>query len=255
MDHIAAPCGISDQLDDTRLRAQTAELGEYFTLPNAEDHGWRPLPRLFDDAILLDYVDRTRNAIATSSQCGPADIPVKVAASSFQLGIAARLLSPLVGAASCFGAVPMLNDGSLVWQPTSRHHPQFAEKHLNWVAASTPAEAAGLIIASAINGALSPLNDRLKVLVSLSPQVTWGNVISAVNGAVTVLAMSRPQDESAGRAVVQALLRAGPLVDTGDFVRGAFVRRSCCLFYQAPRSGLCGDCVLAVSGGSQRIGR
>lgn len=255
MDHIAAPCGIPDQLDGTVLRAQTAELGEYFTLPSAEEHGWRPLPQLFDGAVLLDYVDRTRNAIATSSHCSPDDIPLKMAASSFQLGVAARLLSPLVGAASCFGAVPMLNNGSLVWQPTSRHHPQFAVKNLNWVPASTPALAAGLIIASAINGALGPLNERLNVLVSLSPQVTWGNVISAVNGAVTVLAMSRPQDESAGRAVVQALLRTGPLVDTGDFDRGAFIRRSCCLFYQAPRSGLCGDCVLAVSGGSQRIRR
>jgi hypothetical protein len=242
-------------MDHTWLRAQTAKLGEYFTLPSAEGHGWRTLPQLFDDAVLLDYVDRTRNAIATSSQCGSDDIPLKMAASSFQLGIAARLLSPLVGAASCFNAVPMLNNGSLVWQPTSRHHPQFAVTNPNWVPASTPAQAADLIIASAINGALGPLNDRLKVLVSLSQQVTWGNVVSAVNGAVTVLAMSRPQDESAGRAVVQALLRAGPLVDTGDFVRGAFVRRSCCLFYQAPRSGLCGDCVLAVSGGSQQIGR
>jgi FhuF 2Fe-2S C-terminal domain len=255
MDHIAAPCGISDQLDGTRLRAQTAELGEYFTLPSAEEPGWRPLPQLFDDAILLEYIDLTRNAIAISSQCGAGDVPVKVAASSFQLGIAARLLSPLVGAASCFGAVPMLNNGSLLWQPTSRHHPQFAVTHLDWEPASTPAQAAGLITASAINDALGPLNDRLKVLVSLSPQVTWGNVISAVNGAVTVLAMSRPQDESTGRAVVQALLRVGPLVGTGDFERGPFVRRSCCLFYQAPRSGLCGDCVLTVSGGSQRSGR
>ncbi|MGB7360913.1 MAG: (2Fe-2S)-binding protein [Mycobacterium sp.] len=36
-----------------------------------------------------------------------------------------------------------------------------------------------------------------------------------------------------------------PAVATAaTYTQGRFVRRSCCLFYQAPRAGLCGDCVL-----------
>ncbi|MCV7227373.1 (2Fe-2S)-binding protein [Mycolicibacterium komossense] len=256
MDDIAAaPCGTSVPLDGPRLLASTAEIGEYFSLPRVEDDTWRPLAQLFDDATLKDYVERTRLAIATSSHCEPDDISTKLAASSFQLGIAARLLSPVVGAAACFGAVPILDNRSLVWRPTSRHHAQFAVTEVNWVRAANPERAAALISESVMNGVLGLLNSRLKALVSLSPQVAWGNVISSANGAVTVLAISRPEHEDAGRALVRALLRIEPLVETGDFEGGTFVRRSCCLFYQAPRSGLCGDCVLTMSGGSQRIGR
>jgi ferric iron reductase protein FhuF len=40
---------------------------------------------------------------------------------------------------------------------------------------------------------------------------------------------------------------AGPLAGTGSFTGDRFTRRSCCLYYQAPRSGLCGDCVLVTS--------
>ena len=99
---------------------------------------------------------------------------------------------------------------------------------------------------------VGPLNETLKTTASLSDRVSWGNTISAANGAVTVMAMSRPDLEQSGRALVRALLDIGPLHDTGDFDGGRFVRHSCCLFYQAPSGGLCGDCVLTVSGGSQQ---
>lgn len=236
--------------DGTTLLAKTAELGEYFALSARDDGEWQDLPLLFEDAAVVDFVDRTRNAIAASTRCSARDIPVKLAASSFQLGVSARLLSPVVGAATCFGAVPLLNRRSLTWQPTSKHFPRFATPDADWVEAPTPARAAALIAGSLLTGVLGPLNDKLRSLMSLSPRVAWGNVISAANGAVTVIAMSRPQHERAGRALVRALMETEPLTETGSFVHGRFVRRSCCLFYQAPRSGLCGDCVLTVSGRS-----
>lgn len=238
--------------DRDALAAKTAEIGEYFALPKAVGDDWRALPRLFDDATIGDFVARTRAAIAASTQCDPGEIPLRLAASSFQLGVTARLLSPAVGAASCFGAVPSLDLQSLRWRPNSTHSPQFAVADADWIEAPTPRRAADLIAGSLLTGVLAPLNDTLDTLTSLSPQVSWGNVISAANGAVTVLSMSRPHDEGAGRALVRALADTGPLVRTATFLDGRFVRRSCCLFYQAPGSGLCGDCVL-VTEGSGRV--
>lgn len=256
MDNIAVP---ADEPDFSAVLAKTAELGEYFALTardNSEGDGerdgeWRRLPLLFEDATVRDFVERTRNAIAASTHCRPSDIPVKVAASSFQLGISARLLSPVIGATTCFGTVPLLSPGSLTWQPTPKHFPRFAITDVGWAVAPTPARAADLISASLLTGVLEPLNNKLRTLMSLSPQVTWGNAISAANGAVTVLSMSRPQHEGAGRALVRALLETEALTGSGRFTGGKFVRHSCCLFYQAPRSGLCGDCVLTVSQSSR----
>ncbi|MDV3127464.1 (2Fe-2S)-binding protein [Mycobacterium sp. 21AC1] len=249
MHNVAVPAGEpAPPPDGTTLLAKTAELGEYFALSTPDDGEWQELSLLFDDAAVVDFVDRTRNAIAASTRCAPGSIPVKLAASSFQLGISARLLSPVVGAATCFGTVPLLNRQSLTWQPTSKHFPRFAITDVHWVEAPTPSQAAALIAGSLLTGVLGPLNAKLRSLTSLSSQVAWGNVISAANGAVTVVSMSQPQHESAGRALVRALMEIEPLIGTGSFAHGRFVRRSCCLFYQAPRGGLCGDCVLAVSG-------
>ena len=246
----ASPRATTASPDGVRLLLQTAEIGEYFALTGADRGDWRAIPALFDEATLIDFVERTRTAIAASARCDRDDISVRMAASSFQLGVAARLLSPPIGAASCFGAVPVINERSLVWQPTSSHRPEFAGTDLDWVRVSTPERAAELIASSICDGVLRVLNDKLRDLMSLSSQVSWGNVISAANGAVTVLAMSRPERERAGRDVVRALLNTEPLRGTGEFSHGRFQRRSCCLFYQAPGSGLCGDCVLTVSGGS-----
>ncbi len=251
MDHGAAQApGPVTPVDGTALLARTAALGEYFALPSRDNTTWHELPSLFDDDVLIDFIDLTRVAIATSMGCSVSDIPIKMAASSFQLGVAARLLSPVIGAASCFGTVPVLDIRSIMWQPTSTHSPRFAVTDVHWLPAPTPARATGVIAASLLKHVLGPLTDKLRALVSLSPQVAWGNITSAANGAVTVLAMAQPQHEGAGRELVRALLDIEPLAGTGEFVHGAFVRRSCCLFYQAPQAGLCGDCVLAVSGGS-----
>lgn len=232
------------------LTAKTSALGEYFALPVPDAGEWQELSTLFDDDMLADFVDRTQRAIASASGCDPTQIPKRMAASSFQLGIAARLLSPVVGAATCFTALPRLDSNCVVWQKTSKHSPKLAFINPEWVPTPTPQRAAEEIYSSVISDAFTPLNDKLATLVSLSTQVSWGNVISAANGAVTVLAMAHPAHERTGRTVVRALLDIEPLRGTGDFTHGGFRRRSCCLFYQAPQSGLCGDCVLTMSGGS-----
>lgn len=233
-------------LDAATLLAHTAGLGEYFALPNAGDHGgppWHPLPSLLDETMIRDLVDRTRQAITTAMTCDPNEVSARLAASSFQLGIAARILSPLMGAAICCSAVPILDRESLRWR-SAGHAAHFAADEIGFVNVAGPAEAAGVIARSALSEIFIPLNEMLSSAFSLSPKISWGNVSSAANGAVTVLSMTRPDLQRAGRTLVQALLDTPLLSGTGTFDAGSFARRSCCLFYQAPRAGLCGDCVL-----------
>jgi ferric iron reductase protein FhuF len=170
-----------------------------------------------------------------------------LAGSSFQLGVAARLLSPAIGAAVTLGMIPRLTATSVTWRATGHHFPRFGVETVEWADGGTPGQAATVIVSSVVENILDPLNEALRSTTALSPTVMSGNVISAANGAVTVLAMSHPHAENRGRALVRALLDTDRLAGTGTFEHGRFVRRSCCLFYLAPGGGLCGDCVLAVS--------
>ncbi|OBG81095.1 hypothetical protein A5699_00490 [Mycobacterium sp. E802] len=222
-----------------------AALGEFFALPTAEAATWRPIGSLCGDpAVLREYTMRTRAATASGFGVDEADIPVKAAASSLHLAITARLLSPAVGAAVCLGAVPVLTLDSLFWQENSSHRPLLGSDGVEWVRETDPHRGAAIIADSLIGLVLNLLNDTMRQAVSLPPQVMWGNVASAANGAVTVLAGSRPDAAAHGRELVTALLTTERLRGTAEVAGQRFRRRNCCLFYQVPGGGYCGDCVL-----------
>ncbi|MDT5178593.1 MAG: hypothetical protein QOJ95_2791 [Mycobacterium sp.] len=244
--------GIPASTDGTDLLSATATLGGYFAMATQGAYEGAHLAALMGAATLTTFVDRTRSAIAASMACDPSRIPRRLAASSFQLNVVSRLISPVLGAAVSGGAVPLFTPQSVRWLTTEGHSPHFEAVNVECASAPTPIRAAELIVDSLLNTVVGPLNEALKTTASLSDRVSWGNTISAANGAVTVMAMSRPDLEPSGRALVRALLALGPLRDTGVFDGGRFVRHSCCLFYQAPSGGLCGDCVLAVSDGSHQ---
>ena len=247
MDDQAIPAAASVAGDArAELVLRTAALGDYFALSEPGPGEWQELPAMFRPETVIEFVDRTRAAIAASTGCTTDDIPVRLAASSFQLGVAARLLSPAIGAATCFSAMPLITPDALAWEANG-HSPRFAMTELEWINTPSAQVAAAAISRSVVATILGPLNETLRSVTALSSQVTWGNVISAANGAVTVVAMSRPECESRGRAVVAALMDTEQLTGTGSFVDGRFMRRSCCLFYLSPGSGLCGDCVLNVA--------
>jgi hypothetical protein len=237
-------CGTAG-LDTAALAGQVGELGEYFTLTAAEGAGWQPMSALLSDgAAVRDQVTRTRRAIAAGANADMAAIPVKVAASALQLSIASRLLSPALGAATCFGAVPLLTSSCVFWRGGSGHALELAVADVTWVDEATPRDAAGLIAESLIDDVLRRLNLAFRTSAALSPQVARGNVASAANGAITVLAQSRPHDEARGRALVGALIESPSLLGTAEPSGRPFRRNSCCLFYLVPGSGYCGDCVL-----------
>lgn len=240
--------------DSTRKLARIAQLGGYFTLHPATPSphgstGWAELPTLFNPAVLADLVGRTRAAIASASGAQITDIPVRVAASSLQLAVVSRLLSPVVGAVTTLASVPLLTPESVRWKRVG-HAVQFGVTGLQWQKVERPADAAGAIVATLLQNVFAPLNDELHHMASLSHKVLWGNVASATNGAVTVLAMTRSEIAPAGRELVAALTATPTLSGAAEFVGGRFVRRNCCLFYLVPNSGLCGDCVLNVSDAS-----
>lgn len=222
-----------------------AALGEFFALPAADPADWLPIASLCGDpAVLHEYTMRTRAATAAGFGIDEADVPVKAAASSVHLSIAARLLSPALGAAVRFGSVPLLTMDSLFWQQDSSHRPALGKAGVEWVTETDPARIAVTIAESLIENVLRLLNDTMGPAESLSPQVMWGNIASAANGAVTVLAMSRPDAQRRGRELVAELIAIEPLRGAADVVGEQFRRRNCCLFYQVPGGGYCGDCVL-----------
>jgi ferric iron reductase protein FhuF len=231
--------------DGAALQAGTAALGGYFAMPAfGVDDGAELATLLADGAAVRAFVERTRAAIAASTNSDPSRVPLRMAASSFQLNVVSRLISPAVGAAALYGVVPVLSPTSVRWTATEHHSPRLGATITEWLPAPTPTRAADLISNSLLVNVFGPLAETLRTATSLSARISRGNAISAANGAVTVMALSRPDLEPAGRALVRALLNSGPLTGTGHVTDGHFVRRSCCLFYQAPGSGLCQDCVL-----------
>jgi len=236
---------------DRGLPARLAELGEYFALPEPTGSGWLAFPRLLEDQVLGELVARTRSAIAASAQCADSVISPRLAASSLHLGIAARLLSPGIGAAVAFSALPALTTTSVRVHITDTHTPRFAMTGVAWSEVADTTAAAGALGRSVLV-VLTELGRALHALVGLSPQVSRGNLISAANGAVTVMALTRPQLRTPGRTLIRELLEIEPLCGTGHFEGDQLIRRSCCLFYQVPGAGLCGDCVLADATSVQR---
>jgi hypothetical protein len=84
--------------------------------------------------------------------------------------------------------------------------------------------------------------------MAVSPQVLWGNVASAANGAATMIAAARPDLAAAAASAAAAVLRYPDLAGTYQGSPGAgFRRRNCCLIYRLSPPGpdrYCEDCVL-----------
>lgn len=225
----------------TDVLTELSRLGGYFALPRVRPGAVR-YPQLATTEVVAPLIDATRSAIAASVRV-PADaVEARVAASSFQLGVAARLLSPIIAAALCRQVIPVLGPQNLFFHADG-HAPVFSVADVDMRAAPDTASAA-CGISDLVPALFAPLNLVLRRVAGLSPQVSTGNLASAANGAVTVLAMTHPHVEPAGRALVGALLAQAPLADAGRIDHHIFTRRSCCLFYKVPGAGLCGDCVI-----------
>lgn len=236
--------------------AELAALGPFFTV---ETHRpgqvlpapWQPLSTLLGSAeALTDRIGAVRDSLAGTAGCPASQIELRVAASVTQLGIAARLISPVLGSA-VLGVPVGIDAGQAYWVPAIGGPFQLS--------LAVPA-APGRPRAGSITEAGRPLTELLagpiRALVEMtapmvSRRVLWGNVGSAINGAAVMVSSVRPALH--GRAV-QASAAALSCPELAGSYRGqpttSFQRNSCCLIYRLtanPR--YCGDCILIPAHG------
>jgi hypothetical protein len=221
----------------TRLAAlaEAALVGPYFaTSPWQPDQGWRPLSELLDGSGGLDErVDHARRVLELLSG---GSVEPRVAASTVQLGIAARLLSAPLATAVLSGVLPDWSVASLWWQPVPGGPMPLAAEPTT-TRPATPETFHDLVVETL----LAPLSAAFEQRFQVSDQVLWGNVASGLGGATKMLRVARPDAGEAAFDFRDAVLRLGRLAGTIDDLG---VRRSCCLYYRVPGGGYCADCVL-----------
>ena len=217
------------------MSAASAELtawGPFFAL---HDHpvgaDWRRFRDIVDDPAVL----AGRIAAIQAYLAGGGGSPsARVAGSVTHLGLVARLVSPTLGFAALTGGFPALDLADVWWQPQLGGTFPLAAHFRD-----------GGSPAAFVDGPLRTLTAAFDV----SGKVLWGNVASAINGAATMIASTRPDLADRAAALADELFGTPPLHDASTRrANGRFQRRSCCLIYQAAarpsRDAVCGDCVL-----------
>jgi hypothetical protein len=201
---------------------------------------------LDDPRVLEDRVAQVRVALA-----GPrsiSEIEVRVAASVMHLGLVARLLSPVLAEATILDRSPSVVLSDLWWRPElGGAFPLSVPSPTGSSSPDDPAPRASGVGYQVLDGLIGPLSDRVGSRFGVSRQVLAGNVVSALNGSVRMLAAARPEWADRALVVASALRQSPWLVGENSALGSGFRRRSCCLIYRAgpagPR-GVCGDCVL-----------
>jgi FhuF 2Fe-2S C-terminal domain len=212
-----------------------AGLGPFFAVSTDPAEEVDPLWRPFPDGIAA-LIEVTAARLCTDE--------VRVAASTAQLGLAARLWSPVLGCALVHGVVPSL--------ATLRHRagaPGVVPLWLPKVAGrrvTGPDEMAAAVYRSVVVEQLEGINSMVSGQTGIAAGLLWGNAASALIGTLRVLAGARPALAGPGRELAVRLLATGKLRGSGTPVGPGlgFRRRSCCLYYRVSGGGLCGDCCL-----------
>jgi hypothetical protein len=233
------------------LRDELAALGPYFAVGSHSplappDRPWQPLRLLVgSSAALRGRAVEVRAALAAGSGRPVDEIELRTAASIAQLGLVARLVAPAMGAALLDGR--LLGMADAWWQPVLGGPVPLSLPQAALAGVPYDGPVAGAMGRELIEGPVRALVERSAAL-SVSPQVLWGNVASAVNGAATMVTTARPDLAPAAFALAAGLLDEPALLGTSRSDQGHNFRRlSCCLIYRvAPRGAraICGDCVL-----------
>lgn len=196
-------------------------------LAPSPDAGWLPLPTLVDPAepaVLNGLVARIAGRLGGCE--------TRVAASTLQLGMAARIWNATLGSVLRDARLPVPAD--FVWRDDS------GAAHLGaGELRGQQADASGELIESLRREVLDAVQaDLVAALVrehGVAEQLLWGNVAAGLAGVARVLGLADPD------GVVATLLEDPRLAGHMQDGRRA---RTCCLFYRVmPGAGLCGDCV------------
>lgn len=180
---------------------------------------WRPLAELPTAPELADRVRQVEDSLGGDR---------RVAASVAQLGLVARLVSPVLAAAVRHGV--LLDLGGGCWQP-----PLDSTFALSLPAPGRTGVPAGALAGVVSQGPVAELTAAIGRLGAVSHRVLAGNIAAAVNGAALLLGPAcYPAAADMLAGIPGEPSRPGP----------AFRRRSCCLRYRLGGAGYCGDCVL-----------
>ncbi|MDG4824057.1 (2Fe-2S)-binding protein [Asanoa sp. WMMD1127] len=233
--------------------AAAAAIGPYFAWEAwSPAASWRPFTDLLTPSVARDRVAVARSTLVGAFGLSSDDVPARVVASIYFMGVASRLLSPPYGAAVAGGALPQPSRANLWWRPVAAGPVPIAYGAVPAVstAGAAPAEIASMLVTVPLAETVTPLLELFRAEFRLSPKVLWGNVASALAGAAGVLADTMPRHAARAGAVLDHALALPPLAGSGTVVRPAadprrfLVRANCCLYYRIPGGGTCADCVL-----------
>lgn len=217
-------------------RTAADALGLYFQLADpAVDPalGWRPAAALHEPVTgpLSELLD------SVTERLGGCEL--RVAASLFYQGYAARLLSPQLGCLATSGCLPALPAGQLRYRTPASEMIQLAlPPSPGWK--GPPGPLLDQLLAQSFTAHLRPLATAIRARTHISADLLQDNAASALVSGLHLL--GGDWRALAARALATRDLRgSGTLRATGP----AFVRRSCCLYYRTTAGGLCGDCPLA----------
>lgn len=230
------------ELEET-LR-EVARIGPYFDLVPPEDGPvWRPVSDIYHaaDPVALDgLISLVHRRLGAGER--------RVAASILVQGYAAHLWSPVLATVAACGRIPDLS--SLWWRYVDGEPLNLrVREYRSW--AATDVVTGTLQVVSTVH--LGPLITAVRSTVRLSERLLWGNVASALAGALPVIKQHRPDLSTDAATLAIALLDRPPLRSAGTLVERvhngqtalSYRRRTCCLYYRIPGGGLCGDCVFA----------
>ena len=229
-------------------------IGDFFTL-DRPGLGGVPLSQLVDSPdVYASRIGATRHALARLLDRNPDELPRRAVASLVFLGISARLVAPTLAAAAVDRLVPRLlledvtaaelADGRLVLRLTRFHD-------LSHGATTSISELVALIGQQLIEGQIGRLVHAFSTRDALHPRLLWGNVASTVASAAKLINQHHPRQSDATVITARLILDRPPLAHCGHLTHDSsgihYHRVSCCLYYQFPDAGTCGDCPLADS--------
>ncbi|MDT7565825.1 MAG: hypothetical protein QOG76_4449, partial [Pseudonocardiales bacterium] len=149
------------------------------------DDSWRPLRELYTDPEPL--AARIRVVADALGGAEP-----RVAASITYQGLAARLVSPVLAAASVHQLVPPWSPDTLHWRPAVTGPLPLWESGTDPARRPDPGELAAILAEVLVEPHLEALADAVRAAVSVSRHTLRGNAASAVVAAGGLVARARP---------------------------------------------------------------
>jgi hypothetical protein len=234
--------------------AAARELGPFFAVdpfPTAVAPGWDSFPPLVaDPAALRRRVATTAALLAAAPGGDRIEVDEWVAASLTSLGLAARFVSPVLGAALLTGVLPVVRPPCWLVGPPRSGPVEMAARVDDGLPWATPDDLADAVVRHCLEPVVLPLIAAFRAAFGLPSSILTGNAASAVAGAVQMVAARRPDLAQSAMTTLAVLLREGPLAGAGEWAPAGprpFTRRSCCLLYRLPGAEPCGDCVLHLA--------